>query len=50
MLHTRWPEQPVDLRGADAQKFFLKSFGQRRAAPLLMLQPFGQRRLEQLAA
>ena len=50
MLHPRRTGQPVDLRGTDPQKFFPKSFGQRRGAPLVMCQPFGQRRLEEFAA
>ena len=44
------PEQAVYLCRADRQQFFLNRFGQRRGAPLVMLQPFGQRGLEQLAA
>lgn len=32
------------------QQFFLNSLRQRRGAPLVMLEPFRQRRLEQLAA
>jgi len=40
MLDARRTQEAVDLRGADPQKFFLKSSGQRRAAPLLVFQPF----------
>ena len=50
MLHARGPQEAVNLRGTDLQKFLPKSFRQRRGAPLVMFQPFGQRRLEQLAA
>ena len=32
MLHARRTQEAVDLRGTDRQKFFLESFGQRRAA------------------
>jgi hypothetical protein len=50
MPHARRLQQPVNLRRADRQKFFLNRSGQRRPAPLVMFEPFAQRRLEQLAA
>jgi hypothetical protein len=50
MLYARRSQEAIDLRGTDRQEFFLKSFRQWRGAPLVMFEPFGQRRLEQLAA
>jgi hypothetical protein len=50
MPHARGLQQPVNLRRADRQKFFLNCCGQRRLMPLVMFEPFAQRRLEQLAA
>ena len=50
MLHTRRTQEPVNLCGTDLQQFLLISFGQRRGAPLVMSEPFRQRRFEQLAA
>jgi len=50
MLQARGAQQSVNLRRTDLQKFFLKSLGERRTPPLLMFQPLGQRRLQQLAS
>ena len=50
MLDARRGLEAVNLRGTDPQKFFLKSFRQRRAAPLVMCKPLGQRRLQKFAA
>ena len=50
MPYARWTQKTVNLRGTDLQNFFLKSFRQWRGAPLVMLDPFGQRCFEQLAA
>jgi len=50
MPHAHGLQQPVNLRRADRQQFFLNCCGQRRLTPLVMFEPFAQRRLEQLAA
>ena len=50
MPHAHGPQQTVNLSRAYSQELFLNSFGQRRVAPLVMFEPFGQRRLEQFAA
>src|SRR5437667_9197884 len=50
MLDPRRTEPAVALRGADRQEVFLKRFGQRRGAPLVMVAPFRQSRLEEFAA
>jgi hypothetical protein len=49
MLHARRAQQALDLRRTHLQDFFLKSFRDRREAPLVMCEPFGQRRPQQLA-
>lgn len=50
MPHARRTQKAADLGGTDLPQSFLKGFRQRRAAPLVVFEPDGQRRLEQLAA
>ena len=50
MPHAHGLQQAVNLCRTDRQQFLLKSFGQRRGAPLKVFEPERQRGLEQLAA
>lgn len=49
-VHAHRTEQSVDLCRTDLQQLFPKNFHQRRGAPLIMFEPFRQRRLRQLSA
>jgi hypothetical protein len=49
LAHAGWAQQPVDLRRADGQQFFLHRSGHRVPA-FVMFEPCGQRGPEQFAA